>query len=27
LFLKNPDVLGKLKLLWIRNGRRLFRTY
>jgi len=27
LFLENPEVLGKLKLLWIRNGRRLHRNY
>ncbi|MEB3860571.1 MAG: hypothetical protein LRS43_05105, partial [Desulfurococcales archaeon] len=27
LFLENPGVLGKLKLLWIRNGRRLHRNY
>jgi len=27
LFLENPDVLGKLKLLWVRNGRRLHRNY
>lgn len=27
LFLENPDVLGKLRLLWIRNGRRLHRSY
>ncbi|BAA80267.1 hypothetical protein APE_1276 [Aeropyrum pernix K1] len=27
LFLENPDVLGKLKLLWIRNGKRLHRNY
>ncbi|RLF25199.1 MAG: hypothetical protein DRN15_00655 [Thermoprotei archaeon] len=27
LFLENPDVLGKLKLLWIRNGRRLYKNY
>lgn len=27
LFLENPDVLGKLKLLWIRNGERLNRNY
>jgi len=27
LFLENPTVLGKLMLLWIRNGRRLHRNY
>jgi len=27
LFLENPDVLGKLKLLWIKNGRRLGSNY
>jgi len=27
LFLENPDVLGRLKLLWVRNGRRLGRNY
>ena len=27
LFLENPGVLGKLKLLWIRNGRRLNKNY
>ncbi len=27
LFLENPDVLGKLKMMWIRNGRRLHRNY
>ncbi len=27
LFLENPEVLGKLKLAWIRNGRRLNRNY
>ena len=27
LFLENLDVLGKLRLLWIRNGRRLHRNY
>ena len=27
LFLENPGILGKLKLLWIRNGRRLHRNY
>jgi len=27
LFLENPDVLGKLKLLWIRNGRRFSSNY
>ncbi len=27
LFLENPEVLGKLKLLWIRNSRRLHRNY
>lgn len=27
LFLENPEVLGKLKLLWIRNGRRLYKNY
>jgi len=27
LFLESPSVLGKLKLLWIRNGRRLHKDY
>ena len=27
LFLENPEVLGKLKLLWIRNGKRLHKNY
>ncbi|GAB6944772.1 hypothetical protein [Vulcanisaeta sp. JCM 14467] len=27
LFLENPDVLGRLRLLWIRNGRRLHENY
>ena len=27
LFIENSDVLGKLKLLWIRNGRRLHKNY
>ena len=27
LFLENPEVLGRLKLLWIRSGRRLHRNY
>ncbi len=27
LFLENPEVLGRLKLLWIRNGKRLHRNY
>jgi len=27
LFLESPEVLGKLRLLWIRNGRRLHRNY
>ncbi|MCE4611480.1 MAG: hypothetical protein F7B17_05875 [Desulfurococcales archaeon] len=27
LFLESPEVLGRLKLLWIRNGRRLHRNY
>ena len=27
LFLENPEVLGRLRLLWIRNGRRLHRNY
>ncbi len=27
LFLENPSVLGRLKLLWIRNGRRLHKKY
>ncbi len=27
LFLENPEVLGKIRLLWIRNGRRLHRNY
>jgi len=25
--LENPDVLGKLRLLWIRDGKRLHRNY
>lgn len=25
--LENPDVLGRLRLFWIRNGRRLHRNY
>lgn len=27
LFLENPDVLGRLRLLWIRSGRRMHRNY
>lgn len=27
LFLENPDVLGRLKLAWVRNGRRFNRNY
>jgi len=27
LFLEDPDTLGKLKLLWIKNGKRLGRNY
>ena len=27
LFLENPEVLGRLRLLWIRSGRRLNRNY
>jgi hypothetical protein len=27
LFLEDPGVLGRLKLLWIRNGKRLTRNY
>ena len=27
LFLERPDVLGRLRLLWIRNGRRLHKNY
>jgi len=27
LFLENSDVVGKLRLLWIRNGKRLHRNY
>ena len=27
LFLEDPEVLGRLRLLWIRNGRRLHRNY
>jgi len=27
MFLENPSVLGKLRLLWIRNGKRLHRNY
>jgi len=27
LFLENPEEPGKLRLLWIRNGRRLNRNY
>jgi len=27
LFLENPEVLGKLKLMWIRSGERLHRNY
>ncbi len=27
IFLENPDVLGRLKLAWIRNGRRLHGNY
>ena len=27
LFLEKPDILGRLKLMWIRNGRRLHENY
>ena len=27
LFLEDPGVLGRLKLMWIRNGRRLHENY
>ena len=27
MFLENPDILGRLKLLWIRNGERLNKNY
>jgi len=27
LFLENPEVLGKLKLLWVRNGSRRHENY
>ncbi len=27
IFLENPEILGKLKLLWVRNGKRLNRNY
>ena len=27
LFLENPDVLGNLKLLWIKNGKRFHSNY
>ncbi len=27
IFLENPSILGRLRLLWIRNGRRLHRNY
>ena len=27
LFLENPNGLGKLRLIWIRNGRRLHENY
>ena len=27
LFLERPDVLGRLRLLWIRNGKRLHKNY
>jgi len=27
LFLENPEVLGRLRLLWARNGRRLRKNY
>ncbi|NOZ31454.1 MAG: hypothetical protein GXO68_05880, partial [Crenarchaeota archaeon] len=27
LFLENPEILGKLRLLWIRNGRKIHRNY
>jgi len=27
LFLENPEVLGKLRLLWIRNGKKLHKNY
>ena len=27
LFLEDPEVLGRLRLMWIRNGKRLHRNY
>jgi len=27
LFLENPEILGKLRLLWVRNGKRLHKNY
>ena len=27
LFLENPSILGRLRLFWVRNGRRLHRNY
>jgi hypothetical protein len=27
LFLENPEVLGRLKLMWIRNGDRKHENY
>ncbi len=27
IFLEDPEALGRLRLLWIRNGRRLHRNY
>lgn len=27
LFLENPDILGRLKLLWVKNGKRFHRNY
>lgn len=27
IFLENPEILGRLKLLWVRNGKRLNKNY
>ncbi len=27
VFLENPEMLGRLRLLWVRNGRRLSKNY
>ena len=27
LFLEDPEALGRLRMLWIRNGRRLHENY